>query len=55
MQLHRAKEIVQALADGIDPYKVEHFAPDNRAGQGNRPPPPPLPCRVVETPEDCPF
>ena len=28
MQLERAKEIVQALADGVDPYTAEHFPAD---------------------------
>jgi len=28
MQLDRAKEIIQALADGVDPYTGEHFPAD---------------------------
>ncbi len=28
MQLNRAKEIIQALADGVDPYTGEYFPAD---------------------------
>lgn len=28
MQIERAKEIIQALADGVDPYTGEHFPAD---------------------------
>ncbi len=40
MQLDRAKEIVQALADGVDPYTGERFLDDSpyqRAGTDNCP------------------